>query len=336
MNRSIVIGIVSGLVLSVLVFSFGITQVSELAGLAVAQGTRWIGVRDASTGDHLTNGILSSALMMFDSANGDFNRLRGTTTFGILVDVSRISGTVTVQGSSTPSDTFSNPSNAVTAFALNGIWDGTQWLRWRAFQNIDNISISSSPHVQAITYGFDGSTFDRIRTVNDNVSNPTSGKLATLPCIARSSPTAWTDGNIVPCNTSLLGSIRVTQFDVPGSGTNAIWNMVNAQGGALFNSQTTGAANTAVVVTIPASSGVRAMLHSLEAQCSVGSSSITVQDGSTVIFTSMGNNVPAAPLTYRREFPGALTGSNNTAMTITLAACGAGGTGTLHVHASRW
>lgn len=333
------IGIAAGLLLAVVLSNFGISQVSTLGGLAVAQGTRWNNVRDAAIGDGLTAGILPASIMMFDSGTGTFNRLRGSTTFGILVDVARIQGgTLTVAGNRTPSDTFANPTDAIASFSLLSYWDGTQWVRWRAFQNIDGVSFGglNSPHTAAINYGFNGSTFDRLRVAGDNGTNPTIGKLAVLPCVALATPITWTDGRIVPCNTTTSGSIRVAQFDVPGSGV-SVWNTNITQGLTLFNSETTGAANTAVTVTIPAAGSVRAMLYSLEAQCSgTGTASVTVQDGATTIWTSKGANVPSAPGVFRREWPVPLTGTTNTAMTITLGACGAGSTGTLQVQASRW
>lgn len=172
-------------------------------------------------------------------------------------------------------------------------------------------------------------------TAADNSTNSTN-KMPVLPCVATTSGLAtWTTTNQVPCTTDLSGRQTVNQGSTSGSG-NTIWPMLATQGFGLFNTQTTGAANTAVVATIAAAANVRAQVHSLEAQCAAGTSTITIADGGTTIFTSMGANVPAAPATYRREWPTALTGTTNTALTVTLAACGAGNTGTLHVQGSRW
>lgn len=335
MKYRLLVSIVAGLLLSLLVIRISDSQVSQLSGLAVAQSKKWVGLRDAGVGDGISDGIGAFSLMMYDNVNGVFNRLRGSTNFGILVDVARIQGSIIVTGNKTLADNFVNPTDAISTGAFNMYWDGSNWQRWRAFQVIDNVSFSSLPDVASVIYGFDGSNFDLIRVSSDNGINPTLGKLAVLPCIAKATPLVWTDGNIVPCNTTTSGSIRVSQFDVPGSGV-SVWNVTNTQGYTLFNSQTTGAANTSVVVTIPASASVRAMVHSIEAQCSSGSSNITIKDGTNVIFTSMGNNVPASPSTYRREWSTPLTGTVNTAMTIELASCGVSNTGTLHVQASRW
>lgn len=326
----LIVGIVSGLILSMLMFRVGTTQVSELAGLAVAQGSKWVNIRDAAIGDNIAAGVLSSALMVFDATDGNFDRLRGSITNGLLVDVTRVAGLPT----GSPSDSFANPSSAFLVIGFNMFWNGVNWQRLAGVPPIDNSGFGNLPVMETVMFGFDGTNFDRVRVLADNVANPTLGKLAVLPCIARSTVPTWTDSNIVPCNTSLSGSVRVTQADVPGSGS-SVWNVAPSQGVTLFNSQTTGAADTAVTVIISAAVDVRAMLYSLEAQCSAGSSSITVQSGATTIFTSMGNNVPAAPNTYRREWTVPLTGPANTTMTITLASCGVGNTGTLHVQASR-
>lgn len=170
----------------------------------------------------------------------------------------------------------------------------------------------------------------------DNSTNSIA-KLPVLPCIAATAaaPSVWTAGNQVPCSVnSANGATWQQQLGFTAS-SQAGQNVTNQQSLVLFNSQTTGAANTAVVVTIAAGATNRAFLRSIEAQCSAGTSSITVQDGATTIFTSMGLNVPAAPATYRRDWNTPLTGSTNTAMTITLAACGVGNAGTLHVQADR-
>ena len=116
--------ILVAIVLSLSLTVAGKTAVSELAGLAVAQSaTVWKNVRDAAVGDNLTDGILATALMLFDGTN--FDRARGDTTNGLDVDVTRI------QGGITPSDAFGNPTDALKVFSLSGIFNGSTWDRWR-------------------------------------------------------------------------------------------------------------------------------------------------------------------------------------------------------------
>jgi hypothetical protein len=197
------------------------------------------------------------------------------------------------------------------------LWDGSNCDRWRG-------DVSAGAYVQLRGGSADNSI---------NIGN----KVPVLPCVAASTSATntYTNGNNIPINCGLTGNVYISQGNYPGTGT-AQWGSFLTQAFTLFNSQTTGAANTAVTVTIPASAAVRAHLNSLEAQCSAGSATITVQDGATTIWTSMGANVPAAPATYRRDWNTPLTGSTNTTMTITLSACGVGNTGTLHVQAGRF
>ncbi len=104
------------------------SQVSSLSGLAVAQSsTRWSNVRDAAVGDNLTSGLLSAALMMFDTTNGDFDRLRGTIANGILVDVTRMPG-----GVFTPADGTANPSGILGSESFVMVWSDAVWDRLRA------------------------------------------------------------------------------------------------------------------------------------------------------------------------------------------------------------
>lgn len=107
------------------------------------------------------------------------------------------------------------------------------------------------------------------------------------------------------------------------------------QGPTLFNSQTTGAADTAVVVTIAAVIVQRAHVARVEASCAAGTSSLTITDAGTTVWSTLAGEIGTAR--FRQPFtPSALTGSTNSALVITLAACGAGNTGTLIVHADRY
>lgn len=59
-------------------------------------GSFWTAQADGAAGDNLTEGVAASALYQFDGTN--FDRCRGDTTNGLDVDVTRVSGTVTVAG----------------------------------------------------------------------------------------------------------------------------------------------------------------------------------------------------------------------------------------------
>ena len=112
------------IVLSLALTVAGRTAVSELSGLAVAQSSAiWNNVRDAAVGDNLSNGILAVSTYLWDGSN--FDRVRGDSTNGMDVDVTRLSGEIT------PADAYANPTTANQMWALLGIFNGSTWDRWR-------------------------------------------------------------------------------------------------------------------------------------------------------------------------------------------------------------
>ncbi len=118
------------------------------------------------------------------------------------------------------------------------------------------------------------------------------------------------------------------------SGTLEAWQTTPVQRGTLVNSETTGAANTAVVTTIAAVANARAHLYRVDARCSAGTAQLTVQDGGTTIWSTVAGAVTTAQ--FASAWAPGLTGTTNTAMTITLSTCGVGNTGTLTAQADRF
>ena len=133
--------ILAGLTAVVLVLGSAMvakTAVSTLAGLAVAQSsTVWNSVKDAAVGDAQTNGILMSALALFNGSS--FDRARGDTTFGLDVDVTRLPG-----GAQTPSDAFANPTTFSGTWTLVGLFNGTTWDRLRSISATNNTAVTST------------------------------------------------------------------------------------------------------------------------------------------------------------------------------------------------
>lgn len=125
------------------------TAVQMLAGIAVAQSAgqapAWRNVCDAFAGDNLTNCVLAAAFYLFDGT--DLDRARGDTLNGLDVDVTRLGG-----GTTTPSDTFANPSTALTTWALCGRWDGTntRWERCAEAESMGNLSSTQLTNVPGI------------------------------------------------------------------------------------------------------------------------------------------------------------------------------------------
>lgn len=104
--------------------------IQQIAGLAVAQSsTKWNNIKDAIVGDSLTNGLPATALYEFDGTNWD--RVRGDSTYGLDVDVTRIPAIV---GAKTPADAYANLTDALGTWSLLGLWNGTTWDRAKKAQ----------------------------------------------------------------------------------------------------------------------------------------------------------------------------------------------------------
>ncbi len=114
------------------------------------------------------------------------------------------------------------------------------------------------------------------------------------------------------------------------------WDRVTPeQAGTLLNSTTTGATNTAVTKTIASVTNQRIHLYGLSAFCSAGSSTVTVSEGGTLVWTSttggVGTTMNGAAWT---PVPHTTAPGNN--LVVTLATCGGGNTGTLNIEADQW
>lgn len=142
------------------------------------------------------------------------------------------------------------------------------------------------------------------------------------PVIPPSGSTGFSSGSI--------GSVILNHGEVPQAGP--------VQAGTLFNSQTTGAATTAVTVTITGISGYRVHVYSVEARCNTGAATttgITLTDAGNTKWTTGPTDVPAAATNYRRPWTPGYTAADGASVVLTLAACSAG-TGTLIVQADQF
>lgn len=169
-----IVGAISIAVLLTLgITTFGKTAISDVAGLAVAQTTSlWNNVRDAAVGDNITNGILATSVYMFNGTA--FDRVRGDTTNGLDVDVTRMPG-----GAQTPADGFANPSTFQGTWSLNGAFNGTTWDRIRTAAGDSN-----STGVLAINNGlFTGTNFARERSISatNNTATTSIGTAYSTP-----------------------------------------------------------------------------------------------------------------------------------------------------------
>lgn len=110
------------------------------------------------------------------------------------------------------------------------------------------------------------------------------------------------------------------------------------QGGLLLNSQTTGAAATAVVVTLTGVAGFRIHLWSVSARCGTAAdtATITVAEGATTRYSSAFTQVALVTQnSFDKTWPTGLTVADGVNMVITLGACTAGA-GTLIIQADQF
>jgi len=155
------------------------------------------------------------------------------------------------------------------------------------------------------------------------------------PCVHYSS--LGTGGTAVTGPLGVPWAITAEGFGPVAQGNPQIpFSVAPGQGVNLFNSQTTGAANTAVVVTIAAVADQRAHVDRVEASCApAGTASLTITDGGVTVWSTVAAEVGVAR--FRQPFtPKSLTGTTQSAVVITLATCGVGNAGTLIVHADRF
>jgi hypothetical protein len=109
----------------------GYTAVTQIAGLAVAgPGATWNNLRDASIGDGITSGIAATSSYLFTGTT--FERLRGD------------SNGLRIQGTVFPNDALTNPSNAISTYALQGGWNGSAWDLQRSLSAANNTAATSN------------------------------------------------------------------------------------------------------------------------------------------------------------------------------------------------
>ena len=116
-------------------------------------------------GNNITAGIMPVGLMLHDGTNWD--KIPGDTTNGLDVDVTRITGTLTITGNITPADALANPTTALNGNALLSGFNGTTWDRLRSEgTNADDDAVITLGVLATEAYNkvFDGTTWDRLRS----------------------------------------------------------------------------------------------------------------------------------------------------------------------------
>lgn len=109
------------------------------------------------------------------------------------------------------------------------------------------------------------------------------------------------------------------------------------QGMALLNSETTSAIDTILTKTLTGVAGTRIHLYSIQASCNLGSASLSIADGGTVIYSTQGGNtVPQLARLFEEIWPAGLTFTTGANAVITVSQCGTGGSSILTVQADQF
>ncbi len=139
-------------------------------------------------------------------------------------------------------------------------------------------------------------------------------------------------GVAAPISTDVSGNVNVKVLS--NSASSNLFAPQQADP-TVANSQVTGAANTAVTITASTGANTAGNLYVIEAWCSAGSATVTVNAGavgSTVIWST-----PAATVgttLFTATWPVPLRGTVGGGFNVVLGTCGAGNTGTLGVQMS--
>jgi hypothetical protein len=159
-----------------------------------------------------------------------------------------------------------------------------------------------------------------------------AGSAVWIPTGAGAPANPLYSSTIPPGSGLIIGSGGVPwSIDLAGRGV-----VTPQQAVTLANSQTTGAATTAVVVNLAAGTNFRWAIRTVEARCNTAAATagLTIESPvATTIWSTVATEVIAASNFFRKWETG-LTGATSAAMRITLAACTAG-TGTLMVQADQ-
>lgn len=295
--------VIAGFVLMIGATKIVYPAISEMVGLSVAQSsTLWNSVADAAKGDALSSGILAQSPYLWNGLT--FDRQRGSITFGALVDVTRISGSIT------PADAYANPTTANQMWSLNGLFNGTTWDRQRE-PTADALAVTglSASAGQA----FNGGSWDRIRTATADALAST-GIQTGNPSLFNGATFDRQDGisNTNNIATTSIGTAYTTQL--------ATWGLTNTQAGAVQATASKAAGGGTVRHVVVHMS---ACLGGTSAQAPV---LLNLRDGATgagTILRSWLIGVGMANDSRCVDVGGLnITGSANTAMTIEFAAAG--------------
>lgn len=157
---------------------------------------------------------------LWDITNSRWLKAPGDQTNGLDVDVTRVSGSVTVIGNATPVNNFTNPTTAVTTWSLLGGYDGSNWDLLLTTTHGDTVTTAAGLNTASIGYGWSGSQYQRLKT------DPYAGSTVGIQQVRESSFSAT---NITTATSTIVkasaGRLKSIIIGVAGAGsTVAVYN----------------------------------------------------------------------------------------------------------------
>jgi len=187
----------------------------------------------------------------------------------------------------------------------------------------DNISNG----VSYMTLGlWDGSNFDRAR------GTITNGLAVDVTRIS---------GSITPADAYANPTTANQVWSLGGIFNGSTWDrwrgqVSPVQGPTLLNSETTSSADTVLTKTLTGVANTRIHIYSLKVTCQNSSTSLSIADGGTTIFSVNAGGVPALPRAFEEVWSTGLTISTGSNAVITVGACGTGNVSALDIQADQY
>jgi hypothetical protein len=210
------IGTVTSITNPVAVTNAGLTNLDVALSTRLADATftgRWVAATlDADAIVNQTTTSVHGMCYMYNGASWD--RCRGATATGLLVNISNATLAVTQSGAWSTGRTWTLASGTDSVAAVqSGTWNiGTVTSITNPVTVTDGAGamnvIVDSGTLTAVTSITNTVTVQGAKT-NNNAA-PGATNVGTLPCVANAAAPAFVEGNQVTCSTDLAGNMRIT------------------------------------------------------------------------------------------------------------------------------
>jgi hypothetical protein len=158
-NSPLLISVI--LVMAILAMQSRGGSIQTLSGLAVAgPNNQWLNLQDISVGTPITSGAAAVGNFLYNGASYDIQK--GDATNGAFVNVKAM---VSPVGSKTPADAYVIPTDGLDQLSFIMGFNGTTYDRIRSIaNNADAIAVTTLGILPGASYqyGFNGTTWDRL------------------------------------------------------------------------------------------------------------------------------------------------------------------------------